>query len=96
MLLNCERCKNLTVDYVNNATGLDLHRFKWLKSEKEIGEIKGSWNYLIENNEEKYNKSISLIHWTLGGPWFKDQRLSGGNLATEWFTRRAEAIELWD
>ena len=96
MLLNCERCKNLTVDYVNNATGLDLHRFKWLKSEKEIGEIKGSWNYLIENNEEEYNKSISLIHWTLGGPWFKDQRNRDNDFDNAWFLARESSTKLYD
>ena len=96
MLFNSKKCKALSVDYVNNASGLDLHRFNWLKKDEEIGEIPSKWNYLVDvQNDDQANKA-SLIHWTLGGPWFKDQRLSGGNLATEWFTRRAEAIELWD
>ena len=33
MLFNCEKCKKLTVDYVNSASGLELHQFKWLESE---------------------------------------------------------------
>ena len=30
MLMNCARCKALTPEYVNSATGLELHQFKWL------------------------------------------------------------------
>src|SRR4051812_18969217 len=29
MLMNAERCRALTPEYVNSASGLDLHRFKW-------------------------------------------------------------------
>ena len=38
----------------------------------------------------------NLVHWTLGGPWFKEQRLMGGALAAEWFAARDKSIELWD
>jgi hypothetical protein len=41
MLLNCSRCTNLTVDYVNTASGLELHRFHWLEGDHEIGAIQG-------------------------------------------------------
>ena len=37
MIFNCGKCKNLNVNYVNNASGLDLHRFNWLDNENEIG-----------------------------------------------------------
>ncbi|MFM7547791.1 MAG: hypothetical protein ACKO8I_02750, partial [Cyanobacteriota bacterium] len=30
MLLNTSRCQALTPDYVNTASGLELHRFQWL------------------------------------------------------------------
>ena len=101
MLMNCKKCKALTIDYVNNASGLDLHRFNWLGSEKEIGEIKGSgWNQLItsENldSSKAENSNAKLIHWTLGGPWFKDQRKLGGDFVIEWFTARDQAMRLWD
>ena len=39
MLFNCAKCKNLTVEYVNKATGLDLHQFKWLNDDS------GNWRY---------------------------------------------------
>jgi len=68
MLFNNEKCKSLTLDYVNTASGLDLHRFKWLKDE-DIGEIPKQWNLLVD-----YDKhfNASLIHYTNGGPWFKE------------------------
>ncbi len=48
MLLNCSRCTRLTVDYVNTATGLELHRFHWLEGDHEIGTIQGGWNHLVD------------------------------------------------
>ena len=33
MIFNCQSAKNLNVNYVNNASGLDLHRFNWLDNE---------------------------------------------------------------
>ena len=27
-----------------------------------------------------------MLHWTLGGPWFREQRTMGGPLAAEWFS----------
>lgn len=41
MLLNCSRCTRLTPDYVNTASGLELHRFHWLEGDHEIGAIEG-------------------------------------------------------
>ena len=101
MLMNYKKCKALTIEYVNNASGLDLHRFNWLESEQEIGEIKGKgWNQLItsemNDNSQEENLNAKLIHWTLGGPWFKDQRKYGGQFAIEWFTARDEAMRLWE
>jgi hypothetical protein len=40
--------------------------------------------------------SSPLLHWTLGGPWFKDQRTMGEGLAAEWFAARDAAFRLWD
>ena len=100
MLLNNDRCRNLTVKYVNNASGLELHRFHWLANEEEIGTLDKKWNHLVDvqssspsNNSES---NATLLHWTLGGPWFKDQRTMGGHLAAEWFSARDESMKLWD
>ena len=100
MLMNCKKCKKLSIDYVNNASGLDLHRFNWLENVNEIGAFNSDgWNELIcsDNNAISRNDSYSkLIHWTLGGPWFKDQRNMGGKYARKWFSSREEAMKLWD
>ena len=39
MLFNNALCRTLTPDYVNTATGLELHQFKWLESEDLIGSL---------------------------------------------------------
>ena len=97
MLLNCSKCRALTPEYVNSATGLELHRFLWLEGDHHIGVIEMEWNYLVGVNFEKEGKTkIKNLHWTLGGPWFKDQRTMGKEFAAEWFSCRDEAMKLWD
>ena len=96
MLMDCSKCKALTVDFVNKASGLELHRFLWLNNENLIGEIEGNWNYLVGVQDEKDSLNSNLHHWTLGGPWFKDQRTLGGISAAEWFASRDQAFKLWD
>ena len=95
MLMNCPKCTNLNLDYVNNASGLDLHRFNWLDNEDKIGDIKGSWNSLVEGYKDNQDVA-SLIHWTLGGPWFKDQRDPSNEISSKWFQAREEAMKLYD
>ena len=94
MLLNCPKCRNLNVDYINSASGLDLHRFNWLNNENEIGEIKGSWNSLVKDSSD--NNNASLIHWTLGGPWFKEQRDFNKIVNDKWFKARENSMRLYD
>jgi hypothetical protein len=96
MLLNCERCKTLTPEYVNSASGLDLHRFHWLNGDHEIGAITGGWYYLVAQQDPALAASSPLLHWTLGGPWFREQRTMGEGLAAEWFSARDDAFRLWD
>ena len=96
MLLNCTKCKKLSIEYINSASGLELHRFLWLDGDHEIGNLSPAWNFLIDEdfNEDKLNKSeIKNIHWTLGGPWFKDQRNLGGELASDWLNARNESVK---
>ncbi len=97
MLFNCNRCKSLTADYVNTASGLELHRFHWLEGDQEIGAISpGRWNHLVDVQEPGLAEHSALLHWTLGGPWFREQRGMGGALAAEWFGARDDAMHLWD
>ena len=86
MLFNNERCRALTADYVNKASGLELHRFKWL-DDGEIGELPKEWNWLV--TEYEYNPAAKIVHYTLGGPWFAEYR--DCDYAEEW---RAELESL--
>ena len=64
-----------------------------------LGSIDKSWNYLVEKDSNSIvtkSSIINMAHWTLGGPWFKDQRLYGGDLAAEWFAARDISTKLWD
>ena len=70
MLLNCAKCKVLTPDYVNSATGLQLHQFKWLEDDSQIGDLPAGWNHLV--GYDAYRDDASLVHFTIGGPWFAE------------------------
>ena len=101
MLLNCSRCTALTAEYVNSATGLELHRFAWLPDDAAIGSLPlDRWNHLIDvqppSTVPVAAGGPALVHWTLGGPWFKDYRYGGGVLAAEWMAARDAAFRLWD
>ena len=37
MIFNNAKCTALTPDYVNSASGLELHQFKWLENEDLVG-----------------------------------------------------------
>ena len=69
MMMNNEKCRALSLPYVNEASGLDLHQFKWLESEDLIGSLPLSWNWLV--SEYDYNPKADNVHFTLGGPYFK-------------------------
>ena len=68
VLFNNAQCKELTKDYVNTATGLQLHQFKWLESEDLIGSLPLEWNWLV--GEYPQNHNAKNLHYTLGGPYF--------------------------
>tara|TARA_B100000941_G_scaffold8475_1_gene5404 strand:+ start:528 stop:1193 length:666 start_codon:yes stop_codon:yes gene_type:complete len=89
MLMNNHRCKMLSKEYVETATGLELHQFKWTH-EENIGELPLEWNWLV--GEYDYNKNAKNVHWTLGGPYFKDYAKS--DYADEWFRLYNETIEI--
>ena len=72
MLMNCKKCNELTPDYVNSATGLQLHQFKWLESEELIGELPLEWNWLVDEPGYNTKSKVNNIHFTKGGPWFKE------------------------
>jgi lipopolysaccharide biosynthesis glycosyltransferase len=90
MLMNCSQCKTLTTDYVNTATGLELHQFKWLKDESLIGEIPLEWNWLV--GEYPYNTNVKNIHFTEGGPYFEEYK--NCQYSKEWYKIYNEMIKI--
>ncbi len=81
MLFNNARCAALTPQYVNGASGLDLHRFAWTTDES-IGELPREWNWLV--GEYDHNPGAKIVHYTLGGPYFDEYR--DCDHAEEWFS----------
>ena len=86
MLFNNRRCKALTPDYVNTATGLELHQFKWLGDDGLIGELPKRWNHLVDYDPALPLAELSLVHYTTGGPYFADYK--GCGYADVWLTER--------
>lgn len=70
MIFNNDKCRRLTPEYVNRATGLDLHQFKWLDDDSLIGGLPSRWNHLVGYDRE--SADVSLVHYTLGGPYFPE------------------------
>ncbi len=79
MLFNNERCRALTPDYVNAASGLELHRFQWTEDAR-IGSLPLEWNWLV--GEYEHTPAAKIVHYTLGGPYFDDYR--DCDYASEW------------
>ena len=77
VLWNCAHPSNkkITVDLINdeNTTGKYLHRFSWLE-DNEIGKISHEWNWLVDWYDEEKDGNPNAIHYTEGGPWFKNYR----------------------
>lgn len=84
MLFNNRKCRALTPEYVNSASGLDLHQFKWLESEELVGDLPGRWNHLVGHCAP--SRDVSLVHFTLGGPYFSE--FADSEYADEWRAER--------
>ena len=71
VLWNCNHPANqsVTVDFVQTATGAQVHRFSWLTDDL-IGELPVEWNWLAD--EFGVNADAKLIHYTLGTPCFEE------------------------
>ncbi len=82
MLINCAACTQLTPEYVNTASGLDLHQFKWLDSDERIGTLPKRWNHLVDYDPHLPISDISNLHFTEGGPYFDAYK--NCSYATEW------------
>jgi len=90
MLFNNARCTALTRDYVNSATGLELHQFKWLPDERLIGALPARWNHLVGYDDPEPDAAV--LHYTLGGPWFS--RHADCDHAREWRAERDHMLQV--
>jgi len=85
ILWNCGHQANkvLTADFIENATGAQLHRFTWLTDDL-IGELPIEWNWLPD--ELGFNDNAKLLHYTLGTPCFHD--FATTPMADKWHKER--------
>lgn len=90
ILFNNSRCRSLTPEYVNTASGLDLHQFKWLGDDGLIGGLPLRWNHLV--GEYDYSNDVGNVHYTVGGPYFDEYR--DCDYANEWFENRANMLRV--
>ena len=68
MMFNNRMCQKLTLDYVNTASGLDLHQFLWTEEDR-IRALDPAWNVLI--SEENQSEVVKMAHFTRGTPCFQ-------------------------
>jgi hypothetical protein len=90
MLFNNAKCTALTADYVNRASGLELHQFKWLGDDALIGALPPRWNHLVDYDPSLPSSEISLLHYTEGGPYFDAYKNCG--YADLWFAERGRML----
>ena len=90
MLMNCARCSALTPEFVNTASGLELHRFQWLEDDALIGELPHRWNHLVDYDPPLPAEELSNLHFTNGGPYFDEYKDCG--YADLWFEERDRMI----
>lgn len=89
VLFNAPRCAALTPEYVAAASGLELHRFLWLRDE-EVGELPAGWNHLVGYSTEADEEGLFNLHYTSGGPWFEGCR--GGPMDAPWWAEYRRAV----
>jgi len=69
LIFDNAKCTALSPEYVNRATGLELHRFAWI-DDNQIGSLPLSWNWLV--GEYAHNDHAKVLHYTLGAPCFSN------------------------
>lgn len=87
VLWNCAHVANraVTKEFVNTASGMELHRFSWLKDE-EIGQLDLRWNWLVGEYSDP-PQDVFNVHWTVGGPYFLEYQ--DVDFSAEWFKEAA-------
>lgn len=94
MLINCGSYTNgvLGKDLINNElkTGAFFHRFTWVP-DAEIGELSHEWNWLVGWYNEPKDGKPKALHYTEGGPWFK--QYENCEYALEWYKSKSNYLE---
>ncbi len=90
ILFNNAQCDALSMDYVNERSGLELHQFKWLGDDERIGEIPRQWNHLVGVYD--HDPEAALVHFTEGGPYFPSY--ADVDYAAEWFAARDRMLSV--
>ena len=90
MLFNNARCTALTPDYVNTASGMELHQFHWLGDDDLIGALPHRWNHLVDYDPPAPVEAVSNLHYTIGGPYFDSYRDCG--YADLWLQERERML----
>ena len=87
-------CHTLTPEYVDVATGLDLHQFKWVNN-GNIGRLPFKWNHLVGYDDDTLPiEGISCLHWTEGGPWWS--AYENAPYADVWRAERDDMLKAWE
>lgn len=68
MLFNCEGCRNLTVQYINDET-TKPQTFEWARS---VAGLPSEWNHCVGYDAPR--DDAKLVHYTAGTPGFKERR----------------------
>lgn len=92
MVFDNSMCRRLTPEYVNTASGLELHQFKWLPSDAWIGSLEAGYNHLV--GEYAPNPQANIAHFTRGGPWFAEYE--NCEFADEWRAERNRMLSYTD
>jgi lipopolysaccharide biosynthesis glycosyltransferase len=88
MIFNCARCKVLTPELVNAVPADYLRKLRWLADE-EIGELPAKWNHLVD--VEPPLSDPANVHYTLGGPWWKQWAKSG--YTDQWIAEARKMVD---
>lgn len=68
MIFDNAKCTALSLEYVNTASGLELHRMHW--ADGQVGSLPLGWNWLV--GEYEPNPQAQIYHYTNGLPAYKD------------------------
>ena len=87
VIYNNKKCKRLTPKFIAKANGLYLHQFRWL-NDSDIASLPKEWNILC--GYQKIPINFKALHFTKGGPYFKEY--SKGPGAKHWFSFKKKLL----